>query len=280
MLRQRVITAVVLVIGVLAALFGLSPRGFSILAAMVTAYALWEWSFLAGLGQPMQRIAFVVAALGGSMGLAVLGLDFAADALLQAPVRTLLAVSCAWWLVALALVGNFPRAAAVWGRRWRCLGMGVLVLVPFGVVLSLLVHHPQGAWLILLVVAIVACADIGAYFCGRRFGRRKLAPAVSPGKSWEGVLGGMGSVAALAIALGIYVDADAMGRVLWLGLALVTGVASVIGDLLESMVKRQRGVKDSGNILPGHGGLLDRIDGLTAALPVFALCYSLAHSRL
>ncbi len=280
MLKQRVITAVVLAISVLAALFGLSPRGFSALAAAVTAYALWEWSFLAGLVQPGQRVAFVVAVLSGAIGLAALGLGFATDGLFQASARILLSLSVIWWLVALALVGNFPRAAAVWGGRWGRLAMGVLVLVPFWVALNLLSYHPQGVWLILLVVAIVACADIGAYFCGRRYGHRKLAPAVSPGKSWEGVFGGMASVAVLAIALGIHADADALGWALWLGLALATGAASIIGDLLESMVKRQRAVKDSGNILPGHGGLLDRIDGLTAALPVFALCYSLAHNRL
>jgi phosphatidate cytidylyltransferase len=123
-------------------------------------------------------------------------------------------------------------------------------------------------------VLLVAAADIGAYFAGRRFGRRKLAPTVSPGKSWEGVVGGLAAVSLLAAIFALLRD---VSLVLVLALALPAALASVVGDLLESMLKRFRGIKDSGSILPGHGGVLDRIDGLVAAVPVFTLAIIIAN---
>jgi len=142
-------------------------------------------------------------------------------------------------------------------------------LVPAWIGLFFIRSHDQGSWLVLLLVAIVACADIGAYFAGKRFGRHRLAATVSPGKSWEGFVGGLFASVIFALIVG---QVWAPTERLWL-LALVapTALVSVVGDLLESMVKRHRGVKDSGLILPGHGGVLDRVDGITAAVPVFAL---------
>ena len=156
--------------------------------------------------------------------------------------------------------------------------MGLLVLVPTAVACIYIRIQPQGAWLILMVVAVVACADIGAYFSGRAFGKHKLAPAVSPGKSWEGFWGGLGCSMLLALVVAHATNGDNW----WILLALVipTSLASVLGDLVESMIKRHRGLKDSSHILPGHGGLMDRLDSLTAAAPVFALGLMLSGWRL
>ncbi len=276
MLRLRVATAVVLALVFLSALFLLPPLGFSALMAIVVAYGAWEWSSLAGLCRVTARAAYVIA-LVAVMAWLFSGWQLPASGLNTVVALPLLLVAGAWWAVALLWVQGYPSSAVLWGNVVVCLGVGILVLVPLWLAISVLVAESQGPWLVLTVVMIVALADIGAYFTGRAFGKHKLAPAVSPGKTWEGVLGGMVSVAVFVAVLGIWREFDVQWLP-WMGVALVTALASVLGDLLESMVKRHRGVKDSGTILPGHGGLLDRLDSLTAALPVFALFYlTLAH---
>lgn len=272
MLKQRVCTAVVLAGVLLAALFGLSATGFSTFMTVFLGYAAWEWSALAGLVSRAARIGFVAGILQLSV------LIVWAQAGFGGSVSLVLALACSGWLIALRWICRYPQSAIHWGRVGICLVMGVWVLVPTWVSIHFLVH--EGVLMVLWVVLIVAAADIGAYFCGRRFGRHQLAPAVSPGKTWEGVAGGQLFVLPVALASGWYLGLSGELWVGWLVLAALAGLASVVGDLLESMVKRHRGVKDSGCLLPGHGGLLDRIDGLTAALPVFALSFTLLHPRI
>ena len=154
--------------------------------------------------------------------------------------------------------------------------MGALVLAPAGLAVVYLLSYDSGGLLLLFLVILVAAADIGAYFAGHRWGRRKLSPEVSPGKTWEGFLGGMASCTLLAVLTYLFVTADRLSLPATLAIVLCAALASVLGDLMESMVKRHRGVKDSGVLLPGHGGFLDRIDGHTAAAPVFALGLILA----
>jgi len=134
--------------------------------------------------------------------------------------------------------------------------------------------------LIFFVVLIVALADIGAYFSGRKFGKHKLASNVSPKKTWEGLFGGVATNILLVVVLGVFLKLDSDQWLILLGLVMITVLASVLGDLLESMIKRHRGIKDSGNILPGHGGILDRLDSLTAALPVFTLVFIYSNFQL
>ena len=153
--------------------------------------------------------------------------------------------------------------------------MGMFTLLPAWLALVYLSYHQYSISLILILVALVASADIGAYFVGRHWGRAKLAPLVSPGKSWAGFWGGLGSSSLLAYVLWLLLPVE-LGLLPVLAIALATSLASVLGDLVESMVKRQQGVKDSGVILPGHGGMMDRLDSLTAAAPVFSLCLILA----
>jgi phosphatidate cytidylyltransferase len=183
-------------------------------------------------------------------------------------IQWILLLGCVWWAVALLWVQTYPQSALLWGYRLIRAAMGLLVLVPAWVALTFVRAQEQGAWLLLLMAAIVACADIGGYFTGRRWGRRKLALAVSPGKTWEGFAGGVVANLLLALVLWLVIGGSFL---LFLALILPASLVSVLGDLLESMLKRHRGIKDSSALLPGHGGVLDRIDSLTAAAPVFAL---------
>ena len=171
---------------------------------------------------------------------------------------------------------GYPASSRYWVGLPAKLIIGLLILLPAWQGLVLFKQWPEANWLILAVMVLVWGADIGAYFSGRRFGKRKLAPQVSPGKSWEGVFGGL--LATLLICVGVAIYRDWSFASLLLGLlgTAVVVLISVVGDLTESMFKRQAGVKDSSNLLPGHGGVLDRIDSLTAAIPVFAALLWLA----
>lgn len=270
MLKQRVLTALVLAALFLALLF-LSPwyifAGFT---GIVVSMAAWEWSALAGMRASVARGAYVaLITVVGVISYWWLFIDAGTPV-----TRTALLVACGWWAVALLWVQGYPSSAVIWSHPAMRSMMGLLVLVPAWCGLVFLRRQPDGQWLILVAVLLVACADIGAYFAGRALGRHKLAPRVSPGKTWEGLVGGL--VVALIVGLVINAVWSGSSWVLVAAVIIPTALVSVVGDLLESMVKRQCGVKDSGNMLPGHGGLLDRIDGLTAAIPVFALAILLA----
>lgn len=267
MLKQRVITAIVLALIFLSALFGLSASYFSWFVALIVLIGAWEWANLSSFPKGWQRagyaglIALSLLAVSSYSGVASGQLD-------GAHIQSLLIIACGWWALALLLVQGYPSSAILWGHPLLRLAMGVLVLVPTWLALVYVRFQPQGAWLLLLIIGVVAAADIGGYFSGRRFGKHKLAASVSPGKTLEGFLGGFCANLLLAIIIADITDSN-----LWLLLAVVipTSLFSVLGDLLESMVKRHAGVKDSGTILPGHGGILDRVDSITAAAPVFAL---------
>lgn len=270
MLKQRVITAILLTIALLAMLFGLPAIDFPWFIGAVVLIGAWEWSNLSSCGKIWQRLAYVifialilagVSCLVGLASVAELGLNLAV-------IKQLMIVACVSWALALLLVQGYPSSAILWGHPIARLLMGVLVLVPTWLALVYVRFQPQGAWLVVMIMGIVAAADTGGYFTGRRFGKHKLAQAVSPGKTLEGFAGGLLANILLA-ALIAYLSSSN----LWLLLAIVvpTSLFSVLGDLLESMVKRHAGVKDSGTILPGHGGILDRVDSITAAAPVFAL---------
>jgi phosphatidate cytidylyltransferase len=270
MLKQRVYTAIVLTIIFLAALLGLPAGYFSFFIGAVVLIGAWEWAMLAGYGAIWQRLAYsaliLVLLLGASFYLKFAG--EAAPALDSTAIRDLLVVGCVWWALALLLVQGYPSSAILWGRKLLRLLMGVAVLVPTWISLVYIRQLPEGIYLVLLVILVVAMADSGGYFVGRKFGKHKLAAAVSPGKTWEGFAGGLMANLCLAGILAF------MFQLNWLLLACIivpTSLVSVLGDLLESMVKRHARVKDSGSILPGHGGILDRVDGITAGAPVFAL---------
>ena len=226
----------------------------------VVSLGAWEWARLAGYEQQFGRVAY--AATVAVLMVALYHLPQLAGAVLL--------LALVWWTLATVLVLTYPESVGYWGGRWRRLGMGLLILLPAWQGLVLLKQWPLANGLIIAVMVLVWGADIGAYFSGKAFGKRKLAPRVSPGKSWEGVYGGLAASLAITLAVGLY-RGWSLGALLLalLGAALVVFV-SIVGDLTESMFKRQSGIKDSSNLLPGHGGVLDRIDSLTAAIPVFA----------
>ncbi len=270
MLKQRVITAIVLAALFLGALFGLPAGYFPFFMGIVVLIGAWEWSNMSGFPQVWKRLAYCGAIFALMVGASAY-FGFAGEArpaLDKGSVRDLLVAGCAWWALALLLVQGYPSSAILWGHKALRLVMGVLVLVPAWVALVYLRQQSYGAPLVLLLILVVALADSGGYFAGRRFGKHKLALAVSPGKTWEGFFGGLLTNVLLALVLSYTLKLDLL---LALAVIVPTSLVSVLGDLLESMVKRHAGVKDSGSILPGHGGILDRIDGITASAPVFAL---------
>jgi len=278
LLKQRVVTALVLVVIFLGALFGLSPYGFALFAGGAILLAFREWANLSALGR-LPSFVYLLVAAGAITGMfQYLGL--ASLSVQLELLKPLLLAACLWWAIALLLVQGYPSSAILWGSWAVRLVMGAFVLLPPWLALAWLVTLEGGRWLVIVVILAVACADIGAYFCGRAFGRRKLAPEVSPGKTLEGFVGG---ILAVMLVISVVIALSPSQRHVWLEWAIVmffTVLAAALGDLLESMIKRHRGVKDSGTILPGHGGLLDRLDSLCAALPVFSLLYLLLiHSQ-
>ncbi len=270
MLKQRVITALVLAAIFLAALFGLPSGYFSFFIGAVLLVGAWEWANLSGFPAIWQRLVYSLVLLVLLIGTSLyLGFEGEASPRLNAlAIRDVLIVGCGWWALALLLVQGYPSSSVLWGHKALRLMMGVLVLIPTWVALVYVRQQDNGAWLVLLLMLVVAVADSGGYFAGRRFGKHKLASAVSPGKTWEGFAGGFLANCLLAVLLSQLLN---MSLLLMLVLIVPTSLVSVLGDLLESMVKRHAGAKDSGSILPGHGGILDRVDGITAAAPVFAL---------
>lgn len=240
----------------------LPTPGLAAFLHLLVLVAAYEWAKLAG-----------VETRAGWIGYAAL-LSALVVALWPLPSLRFLALMIAyvfWLMTASAVVVVYPHCADIVRRRAFQLPAGAIAIV--GAWLALVVlHESRGPGFVVWLLAAVAAADTGAYFAGRRFGKRKLAPKVSANKTWEGLAGGGLAVLACA-AGGAYLLPGA--SLAWLGAAAVVVPAAVFGDLFESVVKRLRGVKDSGNIIPGHGGLLDRIDGVLAAAPLFTL-YALA----
>lgn len=264
MIRQRLATAVVLAAGLLLVLFVLPLWLAAVLLGVLLGLGAWEWSALAGLRSLWSRAAFVTLAIAAGLAAAVLAHQTGARS-------WLFLADIGAWLLALAWMLRYPVAVP----RWFSATSGLLVL-PIG--WSIIVHllGNWGAGWALFVFGLVAAADVGAFFAGRRFGRVKLAPNVSPGKTWEGVVGGLllvGLVAGIcAPLLGIGVGPGIL-------VAVIVAAFSILGDLTVSMLKRSAGLKDSGNIFPGHGGVLDRIDSLLAALPLYVLLFGWVAGR-
>jgi phosphatidate cytidylyltransferase len=260
MLRTRVATALVLLAVLLAVLFWLPVAVGIGCFALVVLLGAWEWAAFAGLAHPAGRLLYVLATAALA---AAAWFGSAHGAAWLAWMRG----AALWWLAALLWLSLAPHAV----NRAAAALAGLAVLVPawLGLARLLGVAPPgRGAALLLYMLLLVWATDIGGYFVGRRFGRLKLAPAVSPNKTWEGVLGGtaLGLVVALAGAGWFHAP-----RAPFVGLGLAVVGASMIGDLTESMFKRYAHLKDSGSLLPGHGGVLDRIDSITSAVPFFVL---------
>lgn len=263
MLKLRVITALILVLLFLGALFFLPTVAWTVLVVVIVLQGAVEWANLAKLSG-LRATLFWLVTLLLMCALAWLG---AAEQ--QAAAHLFVyAVSAFLWLI---IVPTWLIASWKIERPMLMVLVGWAVLIPTG--LAMLDLRAISPWLLLFVMGLVWMADIAAYFAGRKFGKHKLAPSISPGKTWEGVAGAMLGVSCYVSAVWFFAPSFSQHMMLpalllaswwWVGLA-------VIGDLFESAIKRQAGVKDSGALLPGHGGLLDRIDALTSTLPLAAL---------
>lgn len=271
MLRQRVITGLIIVAGFFAALAFVPLLGLAIVFGFIVSLGAWEWARLAGWTTQSGRVlyALVVAALL----VALYHYCNLGNSPTEENVRPVVGLACLWWSISLLWVKGYPSSAMFWRTVTARSLMGLMMLVPAWVAAIYLLSLSRGGTLMVAMVLVVAVADIGAYFSGKAFGRHKLAPKVSPAKTWEGFWGGVLACLLLSVVAWYFMPAQMshieLGSVITV--VLITGVASVVGDLTVSMVKRESGVKDSGNLLPGHGGVLDRLDSLCAAAPVFAL---------
>lgn len=265
MLKQRIITALVLAPLVLCGVFLLAPQYFSWFVAGIVVLGAWEWANLSGFSAAYQRVGYALL-------VGVFVLVFGEELSLS----WVLTISTAWWALATVLVVTFPDTTPLWKNKWLKLLLGVLMLIPLWKALVFIreaefVPQPDinSLWLILYMLLVVWGADTGAYFAGKAYGKKKLAPQVSPGKSWAGAWGGMAASAILAIIAAYLLGSSFTMTLQFILITLFTAAISIVGDLTESMFKRERGIKDSSSLLPGHGGILDRIDSLVAAVPVF-----------
>ena len=281
MLKQRVLTAIVLVLLFTVVTVGLSPFWFAVVMALLLLAASHEWTALIGLGTVAARWTYLGSLLLLLAGLFVmLGVSPAATSLDGLRVNSLLLLGLVFWGLALLLLRGYPGNATQWNDPSRIALMGLLVLLPTWTGLVQLKYMAPGGQLVLLLVGLVSVADIAAFFTGRRWGRSKLAPALSPNKSWAGVWGSLVVTTLCASVCVVIVDNFFVSLSLLRSLLLIVAtvplvIFSIAGDLFESMLKRNRGLKDSGKLLPGHGGILDRIDSLTAAMPVYVLVLAL-----
>lgn len=252
MLRLRIGTALILAAVVTAAVFWLSATWLAAFFYLFVLVGGYEWAKLAGVGSRTGRIAYPLA-------LAAAGIAW-----WHLPGQ-LWAVAT-FWCGALLVVVRFPQSSTVLRSKAAVLVAGGFALA--GAWVALILLKQQSAYHVMWVLVATALADIAAYFAGRRFGRRQLAPAASPGKTWEGCIGGGLATLAWAACGSWFFDGILLA---WLGAGVAIAGVAVVGDLFESVLKRSKEVKDSGAILPGHGGLLDRIDAALATCPVFAL---------
>ena len=273
MLIQRLLAAIVLIPLVIILLFFTQLSVFAYIMIAVVGIAAWEWSQFLHITNKYSRLmfAFFIAVI-----LALLYFMPISFELKSKLYNIILSLSIIWWLVALYLVMSYPKTIHYWSNIAVKLFFAFFTLFPFFIsVIALRSIDYQsncytGAILLLYIFVLVWTTDTGAYFAGRTFGKRKLAPKVSPGKTVEGFIGGV-SVALLISLVVYYSNLFNLKLNAFFISSFFAILASVLGDLTESMFKREAGIKDSGNLIPGHGGILDRIDSLTAAVPIFTV---------
>jgi phosphatidate cytidylyltransferase len=276
-LRTRVITAVLILLLLLGMLFLAPAIVWSVFVLVVALLGCWEWSRMSGLSRGGQTAFLLLSGvLGGALWLLYAR---APDSGFMSAASVAFIVAALFWIVLAPLwLANKARPSPL-----VCALAGWIVMWPTW--FAFVVLRDASPWLLLAIAAVIWVADIAAYFAGKRFGKHKLAPAVSPGKTWEGVIGALAGVLLYAFILSIAVTryatpissifASGYGVPAILGLLLLAPL-SIVGDLLESWMKRGAGLKDSSRLLPGHGGILDRIDALTSTLPVAAFALSVS----
>ncbi|WP_354624132.1 phosphatidate cytidylyltransferase [Psychromonas sp. MME2] len=278
-MKQRIITALILAPLAIAGIFFLPLKLFMLLSAAIFLLASKEWGGFVNQGGCNFVFYSFALILGATLLFMPVPLIWV-NGVINPYINYGLMAAVIWWGISLIIVSSYPRSAAIWKNSKTIKSLfGLCTLIPFfwGMVTirSINMHHDFyfGAQLLMLVFLIVWAADTGAYFVGKKFGKHKLAPNVSPGKTREGFFGGLCSSMLVAFLASLYFAIPNDKMVIFFVAALITNIVSALGDLNESILKREAGLKDSGNLLPGHGGILDRIDSLTAAVPVFAFIY-------
>ncbi len=260
MLKNRIITAAILVPIVITFIFMVNTLWFSVLFSVFVAIGAWEWAGLCKLNKTGKYLYGLIIVL---MLAGIYCLDN------RSLYNSIILCGVIFWTIAIVQIVAYQKQYNFLPKTSSLLFVGMLLLIPMWSGLIKLKSIDNGASLIMLLMLLIWGADTAAYFAGKKWGRRKLASRVSPGKTWEGTIAGIGSSIVIAVCYVLIADKNLDDGVLFVSLSIATVVASVFGDLMESMVKREAGQKDSGSILPGHGGVMDRIDSLTAASPVF-----------
>ena len=278
-MKQRIITALIIAPLAIAGVFLLPLELFMLFLAAIFILASKEWSYFVS----KKKSGLVLYLFALLLGITVFNLPVEqiwVNGSVNPFVNYCLIVAAIWWCLSLLMVISYPKTAVIWTNNKVIKSvMGLCTLIPFfwGMLLLRSVNIQDdfyfGAQLLMFVFVLVWAADTGAYFCGKRFGKHKLAPSVSPGKTIEGFIGGLLSAMLVALVGSLFFAIPMEKMLLFFIAAFVTTCVSALGDLNESIFKREAGLKDSGNLLPGHGGILDRIDSLTAAVPVFAVIY-------
>jgi phosphatidate cytidylyltransferase len=262
MLKNRIITALILIPIVVVFIFLLDTIWFSTLFAVFVAIGAWEWAGMSKLRETVKVIysLFIVLILAG-----IYYLDN------SSLYNIIILCGSVYWLLAIVLIVSYQKQANLLPNSSSVLSLiGMFLLIPMWSGLTLLKSFPtNGTALIMLLILLIWGADTAAYFAGKKWGKHKLASRVSPGKTWEGTIAGVISSVVIAICYVITSSKNLDDSFMFIGLSILTVIGSIFGDLMESLVKREAGQKDSGSILPGHGGVMDRIDSLTAASPIF-----------
>ncbi|MGB2172947.1 MAG: phosphatidate cytidylyltransferase [Porticoccaceae bacterium] len=273
MFKQRFATASVLALLFIVTLLFSSTATFVSAIMLVVLIAGWEWCDLSGIKSSVSKLLFLLGLL--------LSLLLVSDYVgIYSQFNQLLSYQICFsamilWAVIFLWLQGYPSSAILWSSKPIMLLLGIFLLVVTWLALASIISLENGRYLLLLAVSIIVLADVGGYIAGKLFGRHKLAPTISPGKTWEGLLGGMFlQLILVGVLLKMFPDLNVLDLCL---LVFPVAICSVIGDLFESMLKRHRGIKDSSNLLPGHGGFLDRLDGVMAALPMFFVILSKAN---
>ena len=262
MLKQRVLTAIILVSVIICAVVFLPTKIFALLLAAIICVAAWEWTTCAGFDAVAHKIAYV----------SVIFICLMACLLVLDKPWVVLIIACGlfWWLLATYLVIYYQTNMTInLASSSLTAIIGGIILIPSWLSLILIHAKTTGTTLILFLFFLIWFADSAAYFSGKKFGNKKLASNVSPGKSWEGVYAALLMSFLFGTTYTFYTDMQLITAILFIVLTLCTVSFSILGDLVESMFKRMAGIKDSSQLLPGHGGVLDRLDSLTSAAPVF-----------
>jgi phosphatidate cytidylyltransferase len=265
MLKQRIITGLILAVTFLSAVIFLPTEALALVLGCVMMIAAWEWTRLAVLNK-LESLLFYLAMAGGMFGLYCFPKELQID-------QWLLWTALLWWSGITVIILRYKTVEVDHSKGLVRLSksmMGLVALLPaWWALVQLHSYGTYGFEFFIFTFFIVWFADVGAYFSGKSLGKNKLAPNVSPGKTIEGMLGGLTSVVALSLAASFWFEFKGQQQILFVLMCAVIAIYSVFGDLFESLMKRQAGIKDSSNLLPGHGGVLDRIDSVLAAAPLF-----------